>query len=496
MDFNLVKKYFDYKSKLSSDFQIISDVTAYDLDVDLIFYKLNKTRSKIGQQFLYNKFRTINKEEDILLESYVDYFKNDKGDVISAQLEKLNQYNDYEIVDLIINDLILEGKFLSYAKLSILALILILIISVFTPQILLFLIPLFMGNAFFHYRNKKYVEFYNSIISRLSKTFQVARKIGKIEQFKAEYEQLNFRKIESSIWFSTFSASLAKNELLSVFWFLIELFRISFNLEIFSLNKNVRILNASKKNLWQTFNYIGRIDAALNISEIKRDFSTCKPKFASVKKLDIVGLYHPLIENCVSNDFMLENSSCAITGSNMSGKTSFMRSLGINALCAQSLGFCFAQQYSAPFFEICSSISVEDSIGESKSYYLEEILRVKEFLEPKENFRLILIDEIFTGTNTLERIAISKAVLKHLHSAKNLVIITTHDLEIAKYLENNDYELYYFQEEFIDKKLKFEYKITKGINTKTNAIRLLEIYNYPQQIVDLAYQNLFIEIKT
>ena len=133
-----------------------------------------------------------------------------------------------------------------------------------------------------------------------------------------------------------------------------------------------------------------------------------------------------------------------------------------------------------------SSISVNDDISENKSYYLEEVLRIKDFLKERTGFSLILIDEIFKGTNTKERIAISKAVLQNLNTSENIVFITTHDLEIANFLRNQHYDLYYFDEDIKENELYFPYQLKRGINNKTNAIKILEMYDYPKNIVNLA----------
>ena len=113
-------------------------------------------------------------------------------------------------------------------------------------------------------------------------------------------------------------------------------------------------------------------------------------------------------------------------------------------------------------------------------------MRIKKFLEDRNQFALILIDEIFKGTNTKERIAISKSVLQNLNNEKNIVFVTTHDLEIAMFLKDNNYELFYFDEEVNNNQLSFPYKLKNGINEKTNAIRILEMYDYPKNIVENA----------
>lgn len=491
-DLNSIKKFYYFKStKNETCFQNISEDITLDLDLDFVFFKLDKTISKIGKQFFYSKFRIIEKETDVFHEKYLKYFKSSNSESIEDELNKINKFKDYEIIDLINDEIIINNKYLSFAKLSTLTLLIVIILGAFVKQMFVFMIFIFSINAFYHYKNKSYVEYYNSIISRLQKTLSTANKISKKSPiFTKEYSKINLKKLENSIWMTNVASQLSNNEFFVLFWLLFEVFQITFNLEIFIFTRNAKILNNSKSELLKIFEYIGKIDSAINIVKIEKEYKTCKPIFNDEKLFEFVKIYHPLIDNCIENDLELNQKSIVLTGSNMSGKTSFMRCIAINTIMAQSFNFCFAEKFKAPFMQILSSISIQDDINESKSYYLEEVLRIKNFLEAESGFNFILIDEIFRGTNTKERIAISKAVLKSLNSSKNIVFITTHDLEIAKFLENYDYELYYFAEDLNTKVMKFTYKLHHGINSKTNAIKLLEIHKYPKSIVEDSYRML------
>lgn len=488
-DLNSIQKFYQFKSKEDKDyFQNVSEEISMDLYLDFLFFRLDKTFSKIGKQYFYSKFRIIENKTDEYLEKYTEYFSHRNDEFIENELSRINRYKDYEIIDLINNEIIVNKQYLSFAKLSLLTLFLITTLGFLVKQMLIFIIPLFIVNAYFHYKNKSYVEYYNSIISRLQKTLVVSKKISKTKVlFKTEYEGINIKKLEKSIRATNFTNQLANNEIFIIFWLILEIIRITFNLEIFDFNKKVKILNNSKPELLKIFEYIGKIDSAITISKIKNEYATCIPIFCKEKRLEISGIYHPLIDHCIKNDLFLSENSVVLTGSNMSGKTSFMRSIAINAIMAQSFRFCFAEKFEAPFMQILSSISIQDDISEGKSYYLEEVLRIKNFLDADSIFNLILIDEIFRGTNTKERIAISKAVLKHLNSPQNILFVTTHDLEIAKFLENFNYKLYYFTEDVNNEKLEFTYKLNQGISQKTNAIKILELYNYPQNIIDESY---------
>ena len=157
----------------------------------------------------------------------------------------------------------------------------------------------------------------------------------------------------------------------------------------------------------------------------------------------------------------------------MSGKTTFIKTVGLNVILGQTLGICFADKFTSPNFIVKSSIRREENLEESKSYFFVEIEELNKFIEfSQTNTKyLFLIDEIFRGTNTVERIASSTAVLKYLNH-KNLVFVTTHDIELQYLLQ--EFKMYHFSEQVEGNKFFFDYKIKEGPCTSGNAIKLLE----------------------
>lgn len=98
---------------------------------------------------------------------------------------------------------------------------------------------------------------------------------------------------------------------------------------------------------------------------------------------------------------------------------------------------------------------------------------------------MLIFDELFKGTNTMERIAINSAVFSDLAKANNLIFASTHDLELTTLL-NDQYELYHFSEKVTDDRLLFDYKLKKGIAKEGNAIKILELCGYPPELVQSA----------
>ncbi|MEM6772369.1 MAG: hypothetical protein AAF597_17465, partial [Bacteroidota bacterium] len=211
----------------------------------------------------------------------------------------------------------------------------------------------------------------------------------------------------------------------------------------------------------------------------------CKPEFAEDAVLSVNQLYHPLIPNATANDLTLTRGSLLITGSNMSGKSTFIKTLNLNAITAQVLNTAFATTCTSRVWRFATSVNLQDDLESGASYYLAEVQRIGELMEyaaaPGLPY-MLTIDEVFKGTNTIERIAAAKAVLAYLAEQDALVLVSTHDLELADLLADT-YELYHFQESVGTTDLSFDYKIKPGVMTERNAVRLLQICGYPDVVV-------------
>jgi DNA mismatch repair ATPase MutS len=231
---------------------------------------------------------------------------------------------------------------------------------------------------------------------------------------------------------------------------------------------------------------VGRIDAALSVASLRAGvLKTCKPEFSlNGKKLITKNAYHPLIDDCVKNDLSIDGKGVLITGSNMSGKTTFLRTLAINSILAQTIYTCFADEFKSPFLKQLSSIRIDDNLFQGKSYYFEEVNIMGSLLKEAETTDqdLFILDEVFKGTNTLERVAAAKAILSYLNRNQNIVVVSTHDIELSEMLAQ-EYELFHFTETVENDQLNFDHKIKSGKLTTRNAIKILELANYPTEVL-------------
>ena len=299
------------------------------------------------------------------------------------------------------------------------------------------------------------------------------KSIGLLKRFQQRFRMLNFNIS------SLDEASMA-------FLFLFELIKALLLIEVHSFLNCIDEIKEKKSSIIDLFTYVGSIDMAISIASVRSGaINYCKPEFTlPQKKLTIEKVYHPLLEDCTVNSLQISDKSILITGSNMSGKTTFIRTVAINSILAQTIYTCFAENFCMPSLQILSSVRIKDDVMEGKSFYLAEVEAIHELIKASDTDiqHLFVLDEVFKGTNTIERIAAAKAILSYLNRNDHIVLVSTHDLELADLLQN-EYDLYHFEEQVADNELFFDHLIKKGKLTKRNAIKILEISGYPDAIL-------------
>ena len=198
-------------------------------------------------------------------------------------------------------------------------------------------------------------------------------------------------------------------------------------------------------------------------------------------------MYHPLLAEPVKNSIYTAKG-VLVTGSNASGKSTFLRGMALNALLAQTVHTCTAEGYIAPMYRIFTSMSLRDDLESGESYYMVEIRALKRILDEAARDGspvLCCVDEVLRGTNTVERIAASAQILKSLQAPKVLCIAATHDIELAELLKGY-YGNYHFEEKIEGEDIFFPYRLLSGKAQTRNAIRLLGIMGYEERIIRAA----------
>ena len=206
--------------------------------------------------------------------------------------------------------------------------------------------------------------------------------------------------------------------------------------------------------------------------------NVCMPILVDDVELDFKNIEHPLISSgkVVSNDFSNTAGVNIITGSNMGGKTTFIRTVGINLILMNAGTFVCSTNFKSCYFKIFTSISVTDNIDKGISTFYGELLRMKEAIDFHGGNRLVLVDEIFKGTNYNDRIYGAMNVIKKLDDSKTILFVTTHDFELCDYKIKN-LRNYYFKEYYEGDSIKFDYKLREGKCESTNAKYLMKKLN-------------------
>jgi len=495
-DLTKIKWYFN-NNDTSNAFQVLTEQTCTDLNLDDFFFRINKTFSCVGQQYMYDRLRRIPLEPEIAgSDNFLQYLKNHKEliDRYQKLLSKLAHENAYYICSLFHDDhpvlSPVMGKVIKILQLM--PLLFIAVFIFFAKEIwIIFSAGFFVINMILHYRNRMTLSSYLHSVPQFFKLVFIARKLSSETPFDAirpdiknrlqSIQQLvgflSYFKYDDKIETDAAVLLLAVKELISIF----------FLVEPNILYRSFRLLKEKKADIEAIFAYVGHIDMLQSVARMQKDFPWyCKPEWTE-EGLQMTDVYHPLIEHCVPNTLNTNGKSILLTGSNMSGKTTFIRTIALNVLSANALDMCFARSFSGRRMKIHSAINLHDNLLESQSFYMKEIMAVKDMLEKthQSGYNLFILDEIYKGTNTLERIAASKAVLSALAINGNMVFVSTHDIELADLLAG-EYDLYHFCEQIEQNQLYFDYLLKQGKLKNHNAIRLLEVVGYPEDVVSEA----------
>lgn len=273
---------------------------------------------------------------------------------------------------------------------------------------------------------------------------------------------------------------------------LLDYFSMIFMLPFISYNfvlKKLEKFDQEAKEVWRV---LGEIEVAIAILNFRKCMpDTCQPVFLNQFFVQAEEVYHPLLETPVANPVNWSEHTL-ITGSNASGKSTYIRSVAISCLLSLTIHTALAKEFQLPFAHIMTSMAVTDDIFTGDSYFIAEIKSLKRILQiiDAEQPCLCFIDEILKGTNTVERIAASTGVADWLHyQQQTLAFIATHDIELTEILSDQWKNVHFEEQVTKAQGITFDYQLTEGAAKSKNAIRLLDLLAYPNEIVQFAQQS-------
>lgn len=548
-----------YKNKEKTT-PVIDDITWNDLDMDTVYMILNNTSTGIGEEYLYAMLRMpcmddVQLKERDRIAQYFDSHEKERVSIM-RELKKLGKLRMSSV-----------GQYLSAIRSMrphnptfhvACCLLMILCVVGCIVDVNRFLMPLLLMFAvnistYFSYRGK--ISSYFVVFSYLARMTQTAANVADVdcdgiarynEELKTCVKPL--KKISRFAWLfvsgTDFSADLIA--------LVLDYLKIITHIDLIIFDRMVYNIYTYRNELDRIIDIMGEIDSDLAIASYRRYMGgqVCTPELRSEGPLSIKteNIYHPMIINPVKNT-LDEDRSVLLTGSNASGKSTFLKTIAINAIFAQTIYTCLADRYESPFFRVYSSMALQDNIQGNESYYIVEIKSLKRIVDaaggaltadgaevyadndggpddaavadavigagtmgagaadagsashgasarndagdcaapdPDTAYAhvpvLCFIDEVLRGTNTVERIAASSRILHALAHKNALCFAATHDIELTTILEQT-YANYHFQEEVDDHDVTFDYLLYKGRATSRNAIKLLGIIGFNEEII-------------
>lgn len=486
---NEIRSFFDMKE---DDEYTLDDQTWHDLNMDEVFRKIDRSYSSIGEAVLYYILRNplVSKEQLDKRDKLIKII--DHNDDLRAKLkiiffdlgyDKKNNFikmiNEKKVPN--------KRKYITYSILGKFVPISFLLLTIFLKE------PIFLAalalnmwiNLFIADKERKNVATAGLIY--LNKILRAAEKVVKVnnEDFTNKEE---IKKAVKEL--QGLSGRLKVINIFTMYGGIFEVFSVPFLLVETAFYGTIEDLESKKERILDLYEYLGEIEAYISVSGFKEAMKDkiCKPIFKNETYINIENGIHPLLDEPVANTIHLDKKGVVLTGSNMSGKSTFLRMVGTNIVLSQCFNIALASKYEGSFFNIVTSISPKDDINSGKSYYMAEVEGILRIIKALKNPIPVfcIIDEIFRGTNPVERVASSAAILEYINKHNAITFVATHDRELTDMLKDK-YEFRYFSEN-VDKKngMTFDYKIKNGISKTRNAIKVLEYVGYPKEITEFS----------
>ena len=496
-EYERIRKYYDAIGAEKN----VDDITWNDMGMDNIFISINNTLSSIGEENLYNRLRTMDYSDEELKEfdRVVSFFENnpDKAMELQKYFAGIGRTKSISVYEFIHNLTGLgERRNTKHYLMAFGLLATIGWIFVSPPYGIVAMIIMVCINVIRYYRIKAEVENYFVCCNYLVGVLLHGKSIASVkndELVKYNNEIMEICDKMSAVTKRTFLIS-GDNMSGSISEMLMEYIRILFHVDLIKFNDILKKTITHLDDVDRLYEVIGYLESACAVASyrvyLKKEYGYyCKPEFVGDKQIFATDIYHPSIKNPVTNSIN-EKKGILLTGSNASGKSTFLKTIGINAILSQTIYTCSGKEFSIKRSRVYSSMSLRDDLMNNESYYIVEIKALKRIIDAaKEGEEIIcFVDEVLRGTNTVERVSASTEILKSFSDGKieNVICFAaTHDIELTHLLEKW-YANYHFEERIENDDVIFNYKLNKGRATSRNAIQLLKVIGYDDDIINAA----------
>ena len=504
----------------------IDAITWNDLSMDQVYEKLNRAESSVGQEYLKKVLQNTLLEEGELQKrsERAEYFRthSDFCKTVQKVFRDLGKTKKISLYDYMFRFQEIKPAGTGIHFLLIVLLLAAIAMIFIRPVIgIIALVVMFIINISSYFKYKAEIESYFMCFKYIIRMLRAGSRLLAVFEKNAgtgmEAAPDSFGDLLQGIredisvlapmkrgaWLLTNSVS---GSLIDV---IMDYIRMLFHVDIIRFYQMRKLAVEQTDRIDHLFRCLGEVETGICIALYRESLENwCVPVFtdttadgarmdtkeshvSSFRTLDVKGMYHPLTETIVRNDLHIDRS-VLLTGSNASGKSTFLKQLAINQIFAQTIDTCLADQFQTSFFKVMSSMALTDNLLGKESYFIVEIKSLKRIFDEIGEVDtsvpvMCFIDEVLRGTNTKERVAASSQILKKMAHQNVLCFAATHDIELTDLLKE-DMENYHFEEFVEGNDVNFDYKIRSGPATTRNAIRLMQAFGFDTDIIQAANQ--------
>jgi len=476
----------------------IDDITWNDLGMDDIFKRVNYTLSSTGEEYLYYRLRTPEFDPEKLMHFHeiAEYFMENEQERISFQMlmRQLGSTGKFSLYDYItyLTNLGKRSNRQEYMMFFLMAVSVGIMFWNLTVGILMLLGGV-IYQIFSYFKIRKEIEPYITSLAYMLRLNDVADNVQKLnfpcckeeqQEIRKHIRNLNKSKRGSYFVFHDAKNGSADNPIDMILVYVTMIFHI----DLIIFNRMLGEMIHKLEDIDKLTGLLGYLEAAVSVGLYRASMhgEVCIPEFSDDKLILEEG-YHPLIQNPVKNSITADKS-VLLTGSNASGKSTFLKMVALNVLLSQTIYTVCADRYKAPIYRLFTSMSLRDNLESGESYYIVEIKSIKRIMQEidrRDQKIICFVDEVLRGTNTIERIAASSQILKSIADKGGLCFAATHDQELTVLLKEG-YDNYHFEEEIVENDILFHYQLRPGKATTKNAIRLLQLMGYDNEMIECA----------
>ena len=462
----------------------IDDKTWSDLNMDTLFHKINFNFTAIGEMRLYATLRGMFKVNQT---SLINMFKDNK--VFRLNVSYILSKIGKNVYPLFPDQMLPSKRNILLMFCPLLPFIGFAFIFLIPSKGILICLTFMILNAILSFKLKKSYDQDLKSVFYTANVIKQSQALSKIESTPAI--SVDFTHFKASRRFSGLLARVESQDMVSS---IIMFIKLVFMIDYVLFHLIQRSYFKYQEEVMTCYDYISILDNHYSIAMYQHTLTHyCYPKINNnINGLQMKSIIHPLLdeENAIANTIDISNH-ILLTGSNASGKSTFMKAVALNLILAQSIQTATAHSFIYQPGYVMTSMANADDVLSGDSYFMSELKSIRRLFNTHQcNKIYCFIDEIFKGTNTTERIAASESVLSYLDNQKAYqVIAATHDVELSTLLENT-YNNYHFNESIQENSIFFDYKIKPGKANTRNAIELLRITQFPIDIYQRAQQNI------